>query len=260
MMLHAHELLNHLMGLRLGHPLYVFDRVGSTNTEARQLADGGAPEGLLVVAEEQTAGRGRHGRVWHTPPFSALAFSLVLRPTLPVDLLGQLTMLAGVAVCDALYQVAHVRADLKWPNDVLISGRKLGGILVETALRGDVLDYAVLGVGINISWSPAPGEVSFPATHLLAESGRSLNRPEVLRAILVQLESHYPTLQTDELWVNWQTRLTLMNAPIRVETAHGVITGQATGVTPAGALLVHDDHTQTTQTIYAGDVHLRPQP
>lgn len=258
MMLHAHELLNHLMGLRLGHPLYVFDRVGSTNTEARQLAENGAPEGLLVVAEEQTAGRGRHGRVWHTPPYSALAFSLVLRPQLPAAWLGQLTMLAGVAVCDALYQVAHVRADLKWPNDVLISGRKLGGILVETALNGATLDYAVVGIGLNISWSPAPGEVDFPATHLLAESGHSINRAEVLRAILIQLESHYPTLQTDELWVNWQTRLTLMNVPVRVDTAHGPIAGLAVGVTPEGALLVRDDR-HTIHTIHAGDVHLRPQ-
>lgn len=258
MMLHAHELLNHLTGLRLGHPLYVFDRVGSTNSEARQLAEGGAPEGLLVVAEEQTAGRGRHGRVWYTPPYSALAFSLVLRPALPVALLGQLTMLAGVAVCDALYQVAHVRADLKWPNDVLISGRKLGGILLETALRDDTLDYAVLGIGLNVSWSPAPGEVDFPATHLLAESGRSIHRAELLRAILVQLENHYATLQTDELWVNWQTRLTLMNVPIRVETASGPVAGHAVGVTPEGALLLRDDH-QYTHTIHAGNVHLRPQ-
>src|SRR2546427_1102691 len=141
---HAQSLLHGLTGLRLGHPVHLYRQTGSTNAVARGLAEAGAPEGLLVVAEAQSAGRGRAGRRWITPEGTALAFSLVLRPVAPPAQAARLTMLAGLAVCEAIEQVCGLPAALKWPNDILIGGRKAGGILGEAATDGERLEFAIL--------------------------------------------------------------------------------------------------------------------
>lgn len=255
-MFHAPDLLNSVRGLRFGRPAYLYQKIGSTNDEAKGLADNGAPEGLLVAAEEQTAGRGRMARRWYTPPGAALAFSLVLRPALPAAQAPRLTMLAGLAVCDAIEQLTGQRPGLKWPNDILLSGRKLGGILVEGALRGEGLDYAVLGIGLNISWSPPPEAVEYAATHLQAETGEPIDRLKLLRAILARMEARYPALTAPSLLADWQARLLLMGEPIVIRTAEGDLRGQAQSVDDDGALLVRLD-TGELRRVLAGDVHLR---
>ncbi len=256
-MFHAQDLVHRLVGLRLAHPLYLFQQIGSTNDQARQLADGGAPEGLLVVAEEQTGGRGRGGRRWLTPPGSALAVSVVLRPPLPAGQAARVTMLAGLAVCEAVELVAGVRADLKWPNDVLIGGRKTAGILVDSAFRGAVLEYAVLGIGLNVSWAPDDTQVEFPATCLEAAAGRSVDRLTLLRALLSALQTRYADLAGEQLFADWRARLTLLGAPVTVHTAAETLAGQALDVEPDGALLVQLT-TGETRRLLAADVHLRP--
>lgn len=255
-MFHAPDLLNSVRGLRFGRPAYLYQKIGSTNDEAKGLADNGAPEGLLVAAEEQTAGRGRMARRWYTPPGAALAFSLVLRPALPAAQAPRLTMLAGLAVCDAIEQLTGQRPGLKWPNDILLSGRKLGGILVEGALRGEALDYAVLGIGLNISWSPPPEAVEYAATHLQAETGEPIDRLKLLRAILARMEARYPALTAPSLLADWQARLLLMGEPIVIRTAEGDLRGQAQSVDDDGALLVRLD-TGELRRVLAGDVRLR---
>lgn len=256
-MLHAPDLLHRLIGLRFGRPVYLFQHLGSTNDQARQLAEGGAPEGLMVVAEEQTAGRGRNQRRWLTPPGSALAFSLVLRPPLRADQATRLTMLAGLAVCEAAELVAGLRAELKWPNDVLLGGRKAAGILVESAFRGESLEYAVAGIGINVSWAPAAAEVEFPATCLEAEAGRPVDRLTLLRAVLAALEARYDALAGDDVFAAWRARLTLLGAPAELHTATGRITGVAEDVAPDGALLFRTEAGEL-QRVLAGDLRLRP--
>jgi len=255
-MFHAPDLVHRLAGLRLAHPIYLYQQIGSTNDQARQLAEAGAPEGLLMVAEEQTAGRGRSGRVWLTPPGTALAFSLVLRPALPAALSARLTMLAGLATCEALEQAADVKAALKWPNDVLINGRKTAGILIETALSGEQLNYAVLGIGLNVSWSPAPHEVEFPATCVQAEAGREVDRLTLLRALLARLEAWYPALADEALFTAWRARLTMLNQPVELRSEAGVVAGRAVDVAPDGALIVQTDSGETRRVL-AGEVHLR---
>jgi BirA family biotin operon repressor/biotin-[acetyl-CoA-carboxylase] ligase len=256
-MLHAQDVLHGLSGLRFGHPVYLFQQIGSTNDHAKQLAEGGAPEGLLIVAEEQTAGRGRNGRHWLTPPGAALAFSLILRPPLSAARLSRLTMLAGVAACEAIEQLTGAPAGLKWPNDVLLSGKKVAGILVEGALSGDALDYAVLGLGLNLSWSPDPAAVDFPATNLQAETGQAVDRLKLLRALLVRLEAWYAAVDDTALFAAWQAHLQLMGEPIFLRTPEGEWPGRAEGVEADGALLVRLDSGET-QRVLAGDVHLRP--
>ncbi len=255
-MFHAQDLLNGLRGLRFGHPLYLYQRIGSTNDEAKRLAESGTDEGTLVVAEEQTAGRGRMGRRWLTPPGTALAVSLILRPPLAATQAARLTMLAGLAVCEAIEQTTGLRAGLKWPNDVLIAGCKLGGILVEGAVRGETLDYAVLGIGLNVSCSPATTETDYPTTHLLAETGEQIDRLKLLRRVLANLEARYPTLTDPTLLADWQARLLLMGEPIVVRTATGDLHGQAQSVDEDGALMVRLG-TGELRRVMAGEVQLR---
>jgi BirA family biotin operon repressor/biotin-[acetyl-CoA-carboxylase] ligase len=258
-MFHAQDLLHRLNGLRFAHPIYLFHHIGSTNDQARHLAEAGAPEGLLVVAEEQTAGRGRGGRRWLTPPGSALALSVVLRPPLTAALGTRLTMLAGLAACEAIEQAAGVQAGLKWPNDVLIGGRKAGGILVESALREDRVDHAVLGVGLNVSWAPAPEQVDFPATCVDAEAGRATDRLVLLRALLARLEARYVELEGERLFHDWRARLSLLDTPIELRTETGTFTGRAEDVDPDGALVFRADSGEVRRVL-AGDVHLRVAP
>ena len=255
-MFHAQDLMNAVRGLRLGHPAYLYQKTGSTNDEAKRLAESGAGEGLLVVAEEQTAGRGRLARRWLTPPGTALALSLILRPSLQATQAARLTMLAGLAVCEAIEQLTGLRAGLKWPNDILLSGRKLGGILVEGALRGEALDYAVVGLGLNISWSPPPEDVDYAATHLLAETGEPIDRLKLLRSVLANLEGRYPNLADASLLADWQARLLLMGEPIVIRAAEGDLRGQAQSVDEDGALMVRLD-TGELRRVVAGDVRLR---
>ncbi len=257
---HAEELLHFLAGLRFGHPVYLYRTIGSTNDEAKLLADSGAPEGLLVVAEEQTAGRGRTGRSWITPLGQAIAISLVLRPNrLPADQATQLTMLAGLAVCQAVEQVTALRPQLKWPNDILLSGKKVGGLLLETALRGDQLDYAVLGLGLNVSFAPPPEAVDFPATSLQAEAHAEVERLPLLHGILEQVEALYPQVGDPNLslYQAWSARLAMVGEAIVVRTAEGDQAGVLEGATPDGALLLKQADGQTLKLL-AGDVRLRP--
>lgn len=256
-MFHAPMLVHHLTGLRFGHPVYLFQQIGSTNEEARRLADGGGQEGLIVVAEEQTGGRGRAGRKWITPAGSAIAFSLILRPSLPAAHAARLTMLAGVAACEAIEQTTGLRAELKWPNDVLIAGKKVAGILSESAVLGDQLEYAVLGLGMNVSFAPSAAEVDFPATSLQAEAGGEVDRLKLLRAILAALEARYASLLDESLYRHWRARLAMMGQPALAHTQSGDRRGRAEGVDADGALIFRLDSGETLR-LMAGEVRFRP--
>jgi BirA family biotin operon repressor/biotin-[acetyl-CoA-carboxylase] ligase len=259
---HANDLLHGLAGLRFGHPVYLFQQIGSTNDVARRLAQADAPEGLLVVAEEQTAARGRAGRRWITPAGSALAFSLVLRPSVPPAQAARLTMMAGLAVCEAIEQIAAVRAALKWPNDILVAGQKAGGILVEAATpaeSGGRLEFAIVGIGVNVAEAPAPGEVDFPATALEAQAGQPIDRLRLLRAILQRLEARYPALTALDqsvLHKAWAARLVWLGQAVFARTPAGDYAGQAESTDPDGALVLRLD-TGERMRVLAGDVRLR---
>src|SRR5579859_2296661 len=255
-------MLQALAGLRFGHPVYLFQRIGSTNDEARRLAQAQAPEGLMVVAEEQSAGRGRAGRRWITPAGSALAFSLVLRPEAPTAQAARLSMLAGLAVCEGIEQAAGVPASLKWPNDILLAGQKVGGILVEAVSTSDGserLEFAVVGIGINVATAPGAGEVDFPATALNAQAWRTIERLDLLHAILERLEARYPALNAPDplpLHADWSARLVWLGEPVVARTPSGEYAGRAESTDPDGALVIRLDSGQRVR-VRAGDVRLR---
>lgn len=254
---------------KLGQPVLFFAQVGSTNDVARELAAAGAAEGLVVVADEQTAGRGRLDRRWWAPPGGSLLMSLVLRPPIQPIRAGQLTMCLGLGAAEGIEAVTGLRPSLKWPNDLLLVGRKLGGMLTELGLSGQRLEYAVLGLGVNVNIAlarPGPRQAELPAAAPpppeVAESGVSLsdllgrpvNRAELLASILVHCERWYHRLLRGESpHQAWSARLETLGRTVTVSTPTGDVRGRAEGVTAEGALLVHAADGQV-HTIWTGDV------
>ncbi len=192
----------------LGRTLACYLEAESTNDLAMQAALEGAPHGAVVTAEHQTAGRGQRGRTWFSPPGTGLWFSCILRFDLAVCEAWMLTMGAAVAVADAVEEVAGPGADLKWPNDVLVDGHKLAGILTETRAEGDALAFAVLGVGVNVNQERGdfPDELRETATSLKMATGQSQDRSVFLRVFLQGLERVYADLDADRLRALWEAR------------------------------------------------------
>ena len=187
----------------LGRELHCLDTIDSTNSYAKRIAMTGAPEGTVVIANAQTAGRGRMGRQFQSPKDKGIYLSVLLRPEREPQRLMPVTAMAGVAVCDAVEKVCGVRPGLKWPNDPVIGNRKLCGILTEMSLEGETgrVQYLVLGIGINVGqeaedFSP---DVAAIATSLSAYLGRPVSRPELAAALICELERLYETLKAGDL-------------------------------------------------------------
>jgi len=232
---------------------------GSTNDVARRLAQEGAEEGTLVLAEHQTAGRGRLGRRWHAPPGSSLLLSLVFRPPLAPDRVQQLTMICGLAVVDAIAATTGLQAGLKWPNDVLVGGRKVGGILSEVELRGEGVDFAVVGIGLNVNLEleQLPQGLAVPASSLSSQLGRPVDRLALLRTLLQAVERRYLALrQGASPREAWAQRLTMLGQTVVVRQGEEQLEGVAEGVAANGALLLRLPGGEQ-RTILAGDVSLR---
>ena len=253
---------------RLGRPTRFFPSIGSTNDVAHKLAAAGAAEGLLVLADEQTASRGRLDRSWWAPPGASVWMSLLLRPALSARLAGQLPMCLGLAAVEGIEAVTGLRPALKWPNDVVWDGRKLGGMLSELRADGERLDYAVLGLGltVNLTFDKPSGNdreengaimrsvLSTTAVSLRMAAGRRVDRAALVIALLERCEAWYERLLSGEsLHEAWASRLDTLGRQIIVALPVGTLTGVAVGVTPEGALIVRRPD-GTNETIWAGDV------
>ena len=227
---------------RFGHPIETYGVVSSTNDLARAAAVAGAPEGLLIVADVQEAGRGRRGHTWQAPPGGAILASLLLRPRTPLAEGFGPTMLLALAVMRAA-QAFGVPAGLKWPNDVLVGPRKLAGILAEASVQSGRLDYVVVGFGVNVGFDPAALGLGARATSLSAElGGAPLDRAAVLARILAEAEARYAAWQAGgyvALWTEWRDALTTLGQTVRIELGAGeIITGTALRVQMDGVLVV----------------------
>jgi BirA family transcriptional regulator, biotin operon repressor / biotin---[acetyl-CoA-carboxylase] ligase len=248
-----------LAGLSLGD-LRTFDEIGSTNDEAIHWAEDGATDFSLVVADSQTHGRGRLDRRWITRPGSALAFSLVIRPQPgEAEMASLFSPLAGLAVSSALL-VYGLKAEIKWPNDVLLNGKKVCGILVESAWLGSRLQSLVVGIGVNIAPDSVPPaeELLFPATSVEEVLGRPLERWGLLRAMLDQVIAWRRLLGTAEFFEAWQNRLAFHGQMVSVHSpGENGVEGRLIGIDTTGALCLQSA-TGEIFTVQAGDVHLRP--
>jgi BirA family biotin operon repressor/biotin-[acetyl-CoA-carboxylase] ligase len=242
----------------LGDPFFYHETIASTNDEALERARQGAAHGALVFAEEQTAGRGRAGRHWFTPAKSALAFSLVLRPQLDdsQEVFG-LAGLGALAVVKAL-ETWTIRAAIKWPNDVLIDRHKIAGILVETSWAGVELEYAVMGIGINVQRQsvPAKDALDYPASCIEAAVGKRVDRYDLFIDVLESLAYWYERLGSEELIDAWQHHLAFLNQTVVVRDTTGERTGVLCGMTVDGRLRLETP--QGEQFLAAcGDVRMR---
>ena len=236
-----------------------FTSIDSTNRYLLDAARAGAAEGVVAVADHQTAGRGRLGRKWESAPGSALLVSVLLRPTLAPERLPWCSMAAGLALAEALDSVAGVEAGLKWPNDLVVRDRKLAGILAEVDLGAGAVRTVVVGVGCNLTVTAVPPDLAGIATSVEAETGRVPNRDVVLGAFLDGLDRHLGRL--DAVPEAARARSATIGRRVRVELGpRRAVEGTALDITDSGELAVRDV-SGAVHTIAVGDVHhLRPIP
>jgi len=245
------------------HPVQFFDCTGSTNDLALALSDTGAPDGTLIVADSQNAGRGRlEGRAWHSPPGTGLYFSLILRPRLAPADFPKLTLAAGLALCKGLESHAQCQPGLKWPNDLFLHGKKCGGILTETqALAGAGQTAVVIGIGLNVNTPPEEfsGELRAKATSLLAETGTPYDRGPLLAALLAELDLVVARLEKEDfpgILAEWRQRD--IHAGLQVSwlnTQGRVVTGISLGPDEEGFLHIRDAQGQS-HSVVSGDISL----
>ena len=245
---------------RLGKPLYVFDTVASTNDTLADVASGGAAEGTAVIAEEQTAGRGRNGRTWQSPRARGLWMSVLLRPVLPAEKLGSLSLGAALAVCRAIRRVAPVTATIKWPNDVFVGDRKVAGVLLESRFDTASVSFVVIGMGINVSQTAEefPPELQDAATSLESASGNPVSRAELANAVLVELEHIYAELQSGN-WERVREEVLafsfIIGRRVSVRSGPDCYEGVAFDFSDDGGLVIRED-SGLQRHICAGDILL----
>ncbi|AZN40750.1 biotin--[acetyl-CoA-carboxylase] ligase [Paenibacillus albus] len=234
-------------GASLVQGVKLFDSIDSTQNIAQRLAEDGAPEGTLVIAEQQTSGRGRMGRKWVSPSGKGIYMSYVLRPAIPLQFAPQLTLLTAVALCRALRSVAApLDIGIKWPNDLLIGGKKISGILLESTAEDERLRYVVTGIGIsvNLSRDDYPPELHDIATSLAIELGRTLDRAEIIAAFFAQFQQLYVIYLKDgfaPIKTLWEALSVTLHKPRKLLVAGGEITATPVGLSDQGALLVEKE-------------------
>ncbi len=249
-----------LAGRHLGFPIRYFPVTDSTNTQAWRLALEGAPEGTAVVADAQTRGKGRLTRSWESPPGTNIYTSLVLRPRIAPAAAPQLTLVAGVAVAELLAGYLPAGVTIKWPNDILIGGKKICGILTEMKSSAAGIDFIILGIGININAERAAfaPEIRETATSLKIATGTKFDRRELISELFSRLEKWYSVFLNRgfpgvrETWLQYAD---IMERPVRVVFKEDVHSGIVTGIDDDGTLVMQDSQ-GVTRRVVAGDVYL----
>ncbi|MFC1868039.1 biotin--[acetyl-CoA-carboxylase] ligase [Thermodesulfobacteriota bacterium] len=249
---------------RLGTSMFatnviLHNSIDSTNRYARDMAGKGAPEGTLVLAEEQTAGKGRMERRWLSKGYSNLLFSVLLRPSLTVDKVFVLTMIMAIATIEAVKVMKSLNTMIKWPNDLYIGQRKLGGILTEFSVRDGVVGHVILGIGLNVNWNPGEDHgLLYPATSIFAESGSRVSRNELLAGILKEFEGYYKevlTGRTEDLYRRWNELSLIMGKEVNIESNGEKIRGMALRIDHQGALIIRDGRGKERKVL-SGDISL----
>ena len=256
------RLRRHLTTEVVGHHVYIFNSVDSTNRALARLADRGATEGTVVLAEAQTAGRGRHGSQWFSPEGANLYASVLFHPRIAPRELPLFVPIASLALAETVW-LEGAPARIKWPNDVVVRGRKLGGVLVEAAVIGGRLAYVILGIGVNLNVQPAElaaglGATAEGAVSLQEILGREVERNAFAAALLNRLEKWHHTFLTrgpDAVRAAWQARDALNGRRLEARTDGEVCEGWCRGIHSDGSLILEDDAGQSRH-IFAGAVRV----
>lgn len=264
-MLSESEIASRLQTEWAGRKLYYFESTGSTNIDAKRLGEEGNPHGTVVVADIQTAGKGRRGRSWQTLAGTALSFTLLLRPDFVPDKASMITLVMALSVAEAVEKITGTETGIKWPNDIVMNRKKICGMLTEMTMTPemDEIQYVVVGAGINVN-NAGPEEfeeeVRPVATSLRMETGQQYGRVQLLDEVLLRFEENYAvfleTLDLSGLRERYQKHLLNMGAQVRVLDPAGEYTGTAEGIDMQGELIVVKDNGERT-LVYAGEVSVR---
>ncbi len=244
----------------LGKPIVYLDRTGSTNDVAKELANAGNPEGTVVITDEQTAGRGRLGRSWVAPAYSSVLMSLLFRPKLALEDTGRITMAAALGTCDAVTAVTGLKPTIKWPNDILLNGRKCAGILAEASCEENQVAYVIIGIGINVNFSTTSvSGIAAEATTISDELKNFVSRELLIKEMLRAIEKYYSlALEGQDLHTAWAANLTTLHRQVTVLLPSGKEEGWAEDVDQQGALLLRRPDGSLTRVL-AGDVLMGPR-
>jgi len=250
-----HDIKQHLRTKTFGKRIFCFDSIDSTNTYAKKMASQDSEEGTLVIAEEQTAGRGRFDRTWHSSPGTNLTFSVIIRPNITPQRVGILSLYAGLAVTEAVQELSYTSPTCKWPNDVLVNGKKLCGILSEAIFNSGQISAVIIGIGLNVNQTEFSNTLASTATSIALECKKMFDRFHVLATVLEKLESLYTLIQTDNLdkiLQRWQSHATMFGKEVTIKQHGQRVKGIAQAIDLDGALIISTNGTENK--IVAGDV------
>ena len=242
-----------------GQEIYYYDVTDSTNIRAKELAEEGHPSGTLVVADRQEAGRGRRGRSWDSPSGTGIFMTLLLKPEMNPNHASMLTLVAAMAVARAISKCAGTEALIKWPNDIVIGGKKICGILTEMSAQFDFINHIVIGIGINVHNEHFPEEIAETAGSIFLQTGKRIRRAELIEQILEQFEHYYAIFMETEdlsgLVKEYNSILVNMNKSVRVLDPKEPFEGKAMGITKKGELIV--DTWESRKMVSSGEVSVR---
>lgn len=259
-MYNKRELEQGLKTKTMGQTIYFYEETDTTNNRARELALEGAPEGTLVVAEKQTAGRGRRGKVWESPLGTGIWMSLVLRPQIMPAEASVLTLLCGLATAEAIEAETGLSAGIKWPNDILINGKKAVGILTEMDCEMSEVHFVIPGIGINVNTVSFPPEIAEIATSLYLECGKTVSRRRLVHKVLERLEEHYETfLRTGSfaaMLEDYRKLCITLGKEVHV-LGREPFFAEALDITPEGELLVRRADNGKEEVVFSGEVSIR---
>ncbi|MCI7657884.1 biotin--[acetyl-CoA-carboxylase] ligase [Anaerotignum sp.] len=259
-MYNKRELEQGLKTKTMGQSIYFYEETDTTNNRARELALEGAPEGTLVIAEKQTAGRGRRGKVWESPLGTGIWMSLVLRPQIMPAEASVLTLLCGLATAEAIEAETGLSAGIKWPNDILINGKKAVGILTEMDCEMSQVHFVIPGIGINVNTASFPPEIAEIATSLYLECGKTVSRRRLVHKVLERLEEHYETfLRTGSFTAmleDYRKHCITLGKEVHV-LGREPFFAEALDITPEGELLVRRADNGKEEVVFSGEVSIR---
>jgi BirA family biotin operon repressor/biotin-[acetyl-CoA-carboxylase] ligase len=239
-----------------------YKTIDSTNLIAKKMAADGAVEGTIVIAEEQTRGRGRLNRQWISPPNKNILFSIIFRPQILLAQIFSLTMLTSLSVVKAIEKSSGLKAMIKWPNDIYINRLKAGGILTEFDGEQDQINFVVVGIGLNVNFDPSlSSDIQNGATSLSKELGKKISRVKLLREILKEINKYYNLIKIDidniyQIHKEWNTYSLITGEPVRITSFNSTEDGVAESVDPDGCLIFRDLNGKRKKIVF-GDVSLR---